>query len=91
MYGTLTQPRTDVVNDFEDTVITSVDGGNKILIETWRKAAPADSIGKDFAIQCGKDFNFMWMIKPSGQNQVWQFSTNSDCSMKEDNNNKQPD
>ena len=83
-YGTLTTPRADFINDYKSPSVSKSSDGNSMTFEATRGAAPSDSIGKDLAFDCGKEYEFTWVIKPSGDSGTWKMKLNDDCSVYEE-------
>ena len=80
-YGKLTSPRTDFINDFKNTSVTKSEDGKTMSFSATRVLAPTDVIGKDFKLECGKENEFTWVLKPSGDTGSWTFKLNDDCTV----------
>ena len=81
-YGTIALPRTDIVNDYTDTMITQLtDGSGNTNFITFRESGPTDSIGKDIEILCPSKNKFTWIVKPDGGTGVFEVNTSKDCSV----------
>jgi hypothetical protein len=80
-YGTLATPRTDFLNDYKNTKVTKSDGGNTYVFSAERNAAPTDTIGKDFKLEPGQEYEFTWLLKPSGDTGTWTLKLNEDGSV----------